>query len=92
MQSTDILLGKNTFQIWKAYWPKHAEMWAGINDVTKYVMSNSLDHSDWQNSAFLNHVDVVRKLKASEGAISRSIAVPICYRHFLNINWLMNFV
>ena len=30
-------------------------------------MSNSLDHSDWQNSVFLNHVDEVRKLKASEG-------------------------
>ena len=68
MQSTDILLGKNTFQIWKAYWPKHAEMWAGINDVTKYVLSISLIHSDWQNSAFLNNVDEVRKLKASEGS------------------------
>lgn len=30
-------------------------------------MSNSLDHADWQNSVFLNNVDEVRKLKASEG-------------------------
>lgn len=67
MQSTDILLGKNTFNIWEAYWPKHAEMWAGINDVTKYVMSSSLEHSDWQNSVFLKNVDDVKKLKASEG-------------------------
>lgn len=52
MQSTDILLGKNTFKIWEPFWPKHAEMWTGINDVTKYVMSNSLDHSDWKNSVF----------------------------------------
>lgn len=42
-------------------------MWAGINDVTKYVLSISLIHSDWQNSVFLNKVDEVRKLKASEG-------------------------
>ena len=26
MLSNDILLGRNTFQIWEAYWPKHAEM------------------------------------------------------------------
>ena len=67
MQSTDILLGKNTFKIWEPFWPKHAEMWTGINDVTKYVMSNSLDHSDWKNSVFLKNVDAVKKLKASEG-------------------------
>ena len=67
MQSTDILLGKNTFKIWEPFWPKHAEMWMGINDVTKYVMSNSLDHSDWKNSVFLKNVDAVKKLKASEG-------------------------
>ncbi|MCY1160884.1 putative protein YyaP [compost metagenome] len=68
MQSTDILLGKNTFKIWEPFWPKHADMWTGINDVTKYVMSNSLDHSDWKNSVFLKNVDAVKKLKASEGA------------------------
>ena len=67
MQSTDILLGKNTFKIWEPFWPKHAEMWMGINDVTKYVMSHSLDHSDWKNSVFLKNVDAVKKLKASEG-------------------------
>ena len=67
MQSTDILLGKNTFKIWESFWSKHAEMWTGINDVTKYVMSNSLDHSDWKNSVFLKNVDAVKKLKASEG-------------------------
>lgn len=46
MQSTDILIGKNTFQIFEPYWPKHAEDWPGINEVNKYVLSTSLDHSD----------------------------------------------
>ena len=62
-------------------------MWAGINDVTKYVLSISLIHSDWQNSAFLNHVDEVRELKASEGAISRFMAVPIWHKHFFSMIW-----
>ena len=53
MQSTDILIGKNTFQIFGPYWPKHAEDWSGINEVNKYVLSTSLDHSDWQNTIFL---------------------------------------
>ena len=67
MRSTDILLGKNTFKIWEHYWPKHAEMWTGINEITKYVLSNSIDHSNWQNTVFLKNVDEVKKLKASEG-------------------------
>ncbi|CAB1218428.1 dihydrofolate reductase family protein [Acinetobacter bouvetii] len=65
MRSTDILLGKNTFKIWEPYWPKHAEMWPGINEVSKYVLSHSLDHSNWQNTVFLKNVDEVKKLKAS---------------------------
>ena len=52
MQSTDILLGRKTFDIFAGFWPKHADMWPGINEVTKYVMSNTLDKSDWQNSVF----------------------------------------
>ena len=44
-------------------------MWAGIREVIKYVLSMSLNHSDWQNSVFLKNVDEVRKLKASEGGV-----------------------
>jgi dihydrofolate reductase len=68
MESTDILLGRKTFEIFASYWPKHADMWPGINDVTKYVMSTTLDKSDWQNSVFLKNVDDIKKLKASEGS------------------------
>jgi dihydrofolate reductase len=68
MKPTDLLLGRKTFEFFADYWPTHAEMWPGINDVTKYVMSNSIDKSDWQNSAFLNSVDDIRKLKESEGS------------------------
>jgi dihydrofolate reductase len=68
MRSTDILLGRKTFDIFAAYWPKHADMWPGINDVTKYVMSTTLDKSDWQNSVVLKSVDDIKKIKASEGS------------------------
>jgi dihydrofolate reductase len=68
MKSADLLLGRKTFEIFAAYWPEHADFWPGINDVTKYVMSNTMDTSDWQNSVFLNSVDDIKKLKNSEGS------------------------
>ena len=46
MKSTDLLLGRKTFEIFASYWPEHADMWPGINDVTKYVMSKTLKKSD----------------------------------------------
>ena len=68
MKSADLLLGRKTFEIFAAYWPEHADFWPGINDVTKYVMSNTMDKSDWQNSVFLKSVDDIKKLKGSEGS------------------------
>ncbi|MEX2116985.1 MAG: dihydrofolate reductase family protein [Bacteroidota bacterium] len=68
MKSADLLLGRKTFEIFAAYWPEHADYWPGVNDVTKYVMSNTMDKSDWQNSVFLKSVDDIKKLKNSEGS------------------------
>ena len=67
LKSADLLLGRKTFDIFADYWPKHADMWPGINDVTKYVMSNTMDKSNWQNSVFLKSVDDIKKLKNSDG-------------------------
>lgn len=72
MESTDLLLGQKTFELFAEYWPKHAEMWPGILDVTKYVVSDSMSESDvensgWENSALLKNVDDIKKLKDSEG-------------------------
>jgi dihydrofolate reductase len=69
MRSTDILLGRKTFDIFAAYWPEHADMWPGINDVTKYVMSNSVkeNKTDWKNVVFISSVDDIQKLKEGDG-------------------------
>lgn len=68
MKPADLLLGRKTFEIFASYWPEHADFWPGINDVTKYVMSNTMDKSGWNNSVFLKSVDDVKKLRASEGS------------------------
>jgi dihydrofolate reductase len=68
MRSSDLLLGRKTFDIFASYWPSHSDFWPGINEVTKFVMSNTLTHSDWKNSVFLKHVDDIKKLKQSDGS------------------------
>jgi dihydrofolate reductase len=68
MKSADLLLGRKTFEFFASFWPTHADIWPGINDVTKYVMSNTMDKSDWKNSVFLKSVDDIKKLKNSEGS------------------------
>lgn len=68
MAATDILLGRKTFDIFAGFWPKHADYWPGINDVKKYVLSNTMTESDWENSVFLTSVADIVKLKRSEGS------------------------
>lgn len=65
----ELLLGRKTFKIFASYWPEHEDDWPGINDVTKYVVSNTLTKHEWKNSVFLNG-DVVpnlKKLKEQDG-------------------------
>jgi len=68
LKSTDLLLGRKTFEIFASYWPDRADEWPGINDVTKYVMSTTMETSDWENSVFLKNVEDIEKLKQSEGS------------------------
>src|SRR6478736_9942868 len=67
MQPADLLLGRKTFEIWEAYWPEHEDYWPGINDVTKYVLSNTIKKSDWKNSVFLTSLADIKELKKSNG-------------------------
>lgn len=68
MKPSDLLLGRRTFEIWEKYWPQREAKWPGINDVTKYVFSTTRDKSDWKNTAFLNSISDIEKLKGSDGA------------------------
>ncbi|MDW9379683.1 dihydrofolate reductase family protein [Chryseobacterium sp. JV558] len=68
MKQTDYLLGRKTFDIFSSYWPQHAEFWPGINEGNKYVLSQTIENSDWKNTFFFKNLDDIRKLKQSEGA------------------------
>lgn len=64
-----LLLGRKTFEIFASYWPQHADGWPGINEATKYVVSNTLREHEWSNSVFINGdaVEEIKKLKAQDG-------------------------
>ncbi len=65
--AADLLLGRKTFEVFASFWPDHEDIWPGVNDATKYVMSTTMDKSDWKNSVFLKSVEDIKKLKKSEG-------------------------
>ena len=67
MQPAEYLLGRRTFEIFAGYWPQHASDWPGINDGMKYVMSTSLEHSDWANTTFVKTVADIEELKNTDG-------------------------
>ena len=65
----DLLLGRKTFEIFASYWPYHEDEGSGINNATKYVVSNTLTTHEWKKSVFLkgNVVDEMKKLKQQDG-------------------------
>jgi dihydrofolate reductase len=72
---TDLLLGKNTYELFAAYWPEHADLWPGINEVTKYVVADSPVELTWANSEQITGDVVARitELKAGDGSILKVI-------------------
>lgn len=72
MTPADLLLGRKTFEIFAGYWPQHAEQWPGINEVTKYFISNTVKPTDalatgWQNVKLLSTVEDIKALKNTDG-------------------------
>ncbi|HEY0653934.1 MAG TPA: dihydrofolate reductase family protein [Chryseosolibacter sp.] len=68
LKPADYLLGRKTFKIWENYWPKHAEIWPGINEGTKYVFSKTVKRSPWKKTVFLKTVADIRKMKKTKGS------------------------
>ncbi|MGZ5514818.1 MAG: dihydrofolate reductase family protein [Candidatus Aminicenantales bacterium] len=65
----DLLLGRKTYEIFAAYWPHHEAEGPGINRATKYVVTKSLETTNWDRSVLVKG-DVVKeilKLKEQHG-------------------------
>ena len=51
----------------RPFWRMHANMWPGINDGTKYILSKTIKNSDWKNTVFLESLEDIKQLKISDG-------------------------
>ncbi len=61
----DLLLGRKTYDIWKAYWPKQdlaGKIAGAFEKATKYVVSTSSPRLSWEKSELIDG-EVVAKLK-----------------------------
>ena len=68
--SDALLLGRVTYQGFAAAWPQSKDEGAPyFNNVRKYVVSNTLDKAEWNNSVIIrgNIADEIRKIKAQDG-------------------------
>jgi dihydrofolate reductase len=68
-----LLLGRQTFESFRSFWPDQGDDATGISDylnrVDKYVVSSTLTDPKWQNTTVLSGdpVDEVRELKQRAG-------------------------
>ena len=66
-----MLLGRRTFEEFAAFWPSQGDEDFGgfINNVRKYVVSNTLTDPDWNNSTVISGdvTEQLRELKAQPG-------------------------
>jgi dihydrofolate reductase len=64
-----LLLGRNTFEAFARYWPTQTgEGFADpINRLPKYVVSTSLQTTEWNNSHILRSAEDVAALRSTDG-------------------------
>ncbi len=72
-QADAMLLGRQTFEDFRSYWPNQSEDSTGItdylNNVAKFVVSTTMTDPQWENSTVVSGdpVQRVRSLKAEPG-------------------------
>jgi dihydrofolate reductase len=82
-----MLMGRVLYEQWAAYWPEHADEPFGdvMNSIKKYVISDSLQAAEWQNSEIVNG-NVAQKLagiKPQEGGDIAMSGSPTTVRWLL---------
>jgi dihydrofolate reductase len=66
-ETSALLLGRKTYDIFAGYWPFHTEPWPQVNKITKYVVSKTLKDPTWENTVVIPNVKELKELKNSNG-------------------------
>ena len=71
-----LLVGRNTFEAFREFWPRQTDDPTGVadylNSVDKYVVSSTLGDPEWRNSTVLRG-DLVEEVRALKEASGRDI-------------------
>ncbi len=68
-----VLLGRQTYEDFKSYWPLLTDDTTGVTDylnrTEKYVVTSTMKETDWENTTFLRGplVEEIARLKAQPG-------------------------
>jgi dihydrofolate reductase len=90
--SDAMLLGRQTYQEFAAFWPSMPEddfFGNFMNNQTKYVVSNTLDKAEWKNSHLIkgaNFVEELTKLKQQDGKDINTVGSATLVRSLLKAN------
>ncbi|MDA2805506.1 dihydrofolate reductase family protein [Nocardiopsis suaedae] len=81
-----LVLGRNTFEDFRGYWPEQSDDTTGVTDylnkVHKYVVSSTMTDPQWQNSTVLSGdpAEEVRALKEQPGGdIVVTGSITLCH-------------
>jgi dihydrofolate reductase len=89
-----VLLGRQTFEDFRGYWPKQTDDRTGItaylNSVQKYVLSNTLTEPAWENTTVIRGelAEEVEALKAGPATTSSVPAASAWLRPWSVPAWL----
>jgi dihydrofolate reductase len=71
-----LLVGRNTFEAFRGFWPNQTDDPTGISDylnaVNKYVVSSTLSDPGWENTTVLRG-DIIEEVQALKAAGGRDI-------------------
>ena len=85
-KSEAFLLGRRTYQEFAVFWPSMPaeDPFAQVmNNMPKYVLSRTLDKTEWNNSTLLRSVDEISRLKEKPGKNINITGSPTLVRSLL---------
>src|SRR4051794_8364023 len=81
-----LVLGRQTFEDFRRFWPKQTDDTTGVTDelnrIEKYVVSSTMTDPDWQHSTVLSGDwrQAIRELKESDGReIGVTGSIRLCH-------------
>src|SRR4051812_40549697 len=75
--SDSILMGATNYRQWAAYWPTSTDQPIAdlMNGLPKYVVSDSLDTADWNNTTLIRRAEAADRLRELKAQPGKDIAV-----------------